>query len=123
MNVPIFVRIGLRYIDECPIPAMNNEQFKSWYDSTFPVDRFALSDVSDMLFKTVVRRGALNLRYIEALKKDESGYKLILDFDGFAKDVPSKDFLKVADEMHALISSEYEKTIKAPVYEYMRKKA
>lgn len=121
MAIPIFARIGLRYIDECPIPAMNNEQFKSWYNSTFPIERFNMSDTTEMLFKTVVRRGTLNLRYIEALQKNEKGYKLILDFDGFAKDVPSKDFLNIADEMHTLISAEYEKTIKAPVYEYMRK--
>lgn len=123
MGLSVFSRIGLRYIDECPVPAMNNEQFKSYYNSTFPIDRFNMTDVIEMVFRTVVRRGSLNLIYIEALRKnDQNVYKLILDFDGFAKDIPSKDFLNVVDEMHRLISAEYETTIKEPVYEYMRRK-
>ena len=59
---------------------------------------------------------------MEALQKDQNVYKLILDFDGVAKVVQAKDFLDVADNMHSLISAEYEKTIREPVYEFMKKK-
>ena len=53
MGIPMFSRIGLRYIDECPVPAMDNEQFKSYYNSSFPIDRFNLTDVTVLSNKWV----------------------------------------------------------------------
>jgi len=117
----IINRIGLRYIDECPIPSKNNSVFRRYYDSIFPLDRFELSSASEMDFKTVVKRGKYYLRYVESLKKVGENYKLILDFDGFALKINPKDCLTVTDNLHKLISIEYEKTIKEPVKKYMRK--
>lgn len=121
-SIPIMNRIGLRYIDECPIPSKENDRFRSYYNSVFPLDRFSLSDANEMDFKTKVKRGNYFLRYIESLRKVGNEYKLILDFDGFAEDISSKDYLKITDKLHKIISDEYEKTIKRPVYQYMRKK-
>ena len=36
INVPIIKRIGLRYIDECPLPSKDNETLKKLYNSAFP---------------------------------------------------------------------------------------
>ena len=37
VNIPIINRIGLRYIDECPMPHnKDNESFKKFYNSAFP---------------------------------------------------------------------------------------
>lgn len=119
-SIPIINRIGLRYIDECPIQSKDNDTYRSYYDSAFPLDRFNLSDVTEMDFKTVIKRGEYYLRYIESFQKKGDEYKLILDFDGFAVDIPSKDYLRVTDDLHTIISDEYERTIKEPVYEYMR---
>lgn len=125
MNLSIFTRIGLRYIDECPVPAMDNEQFKSYYNSTFALERFPLTDCAEIMSRTVTRKGSHNLIYMEALQKDKekANYVLYLDFDGFSLNISSDDFLAVTDELHALISAEYEKTIKDPVYEYMRRES
>ncbi len=122
VSIPIISRIGLRYIDECPITSKNNSTFKSYYDSIFPIGRFNLADVSEMDFKTVVKREEYSLRYIESLKKTGDEYKLILDFDGFAIDIAPKDYLNITDKLHTIISEEYEKTIKEPIYEYMRQR-
>jgi len=122
VSIPIIARIGLRYIDECPLPKKNNEAFKSYYDSVFPVARFNLVDIDEIFFRTTVKRGDYHLTYMESLKKSKDEYKLILDFDGFAKDVPSEKYIEVTDKLHEVISEEYERTIKEPVYEYMRKK-
>lgn len=119
-SIPIINRIGLRYIDECPIPSKDNSTFRSYYNSVFPLDRFDLADADEMGFKTIVRKGEYYLRYIESLRKIEDEYKLILDFDGFAQDIASEDYLSVTDKLHDIISDEYERTIKEPVYEYMR---
>ena len=119
-SVSVLNRIGLRYIDECPLPSKDNAAFAEYYNSVFPIERFNLAFADEMDFKTVVKRGDYHLRYIESLKKKDDEYKLILDFDGFAKDVDPKDYLNVTDILHTIISGEYEATIKGPVYEYMR---
>lgn len=120
MKNPVFNRIGFRYIDECPLPAKDNETFNEYYDSVFPVERFNLSDVKEMDFKTVIKVGDYNLRYVESLQYIDDEYKLILDFDGFAEKIKSDDYLDVTDHLHDLILVEYEKTINNPVLDDMR---
>jgi uncharacterized protein (TIGR04255 family) len=122
VSIPIIDRIGFRYIDECPIPSKDNSTFKLYYNSVFPLDRFNLVDVNEMDFKTVIKKGEYYLRYVESLQKVGSEYKLILDFDGFTENINSKDCLTTTDNLHTIILEEYEKTIKEPVYQYMRKK-
>jgi hypothetical protein len=114
-KIPIINRIG-------PIPSKDSTAFKSYYDSIFPLERFDLTDAKEMDFKTMVRKGKYYLRYAESLKKIGNKYKLVLDFDGFAENIDSKDYLIVTDKLHTIISEEYEKTIKEPVYRYMRQK-
>jgi len=118
--IPAVNRIGLRYIDECPIQSKDNETFRSWYNSVFPVDRFNIADSDEMFFRTVTKKGNFHLVYMESLQRIEDKYKLILDFDSFATNISSEDCLRVTDELHKLISEEYERTIKEPVYKYMR---
>ncbi|MEW5923372.1 MAG: TIGR04255 family protein [Candidatus Zixiibacteriota bacterium] len=120
VNIPIIQRLGLRYIDECPIPEKQNEVFASYYNSVFPIERFNLNDATEMDFKTIVKRGNCYLRYIESLLKIGESYKLILDFDGFAENVAIEDYLKVTDHLHDIISNEYERTIKDPVIRFMK---
>jgi uncharacterized protein (TIGR04255 family) len=122
VSIPIINRIGFRYIDECPIPSKDNSTFRSYYNSIFPLDRFNLVDVNEMDFKTVIKKGEYYLRYVESLQKVGGEYKLILDFDGFAENINSKDCLTTTDNLHTIILEEYEKTIKEPVYQYMRQK-
>lgn len=121
-QIPIVKRIGLRYIDECPIPKKDTKVFKEYYKTTFPLGRFKLEDATDMNFSTVVKRGEYNLRFIEKLVRLRNKYKLIFDFDGFGVNIQSRNCLKVTDDLHDLILEEYEKSIKAPVYKHMRKK-
>jgi len=121
VSPPIMNRIGLRYVDECPIPSKDNPTFREYYNSVFPLDRFDLTDAQQMDFRTMVKKGNYYLHYVESLQKVKDEYKLILDFDGFATNVNPKDYLTVTDDLHQLISDEYEKTIKEPVKEYMRK--
>jgi len=122
VSIPIINRIGLRYIDECPIPSKDNSTFNSYYKSVFPIKRFNLADVDEMDFKTVIKKGEYYLRYVESLQKVRDEYKLILDFDGFANNIDSKDYLVTTDNLHEMIIEEFEKTIKKPVYKYMEQK-
>lgn len=119
-SIPIINRIGLRYIDECPIPTKDNSTFTSHYNSTFPIERFNLVDTREMNFRTVIKKGEYNLMYAEFLQQEGDKNKLILDFDGFAENIDPKNYLTITDELHRIISEEYERTIKSPVYDYMR---
>ena len=122
ISIPTVNRLGLRYIDHCPLPSKDNETFRSYYKSVFPIDRFNIADAKEMFFRTAVRRNGFNLIYMERLRKIKDEYKLILDFDGFATNIRSEEYLKVTDELHRIILEEYEATIKKPVYEYMRQR-
>lgn len=119
-QVPVIKRIGLRYIDECPIPGKNNKQFKGYYKTTFPLARFKLEDAHEMHFQTVVSRGNNFLRFIEKLIKVNDEYKLILDYDGYCENIDPSDCLNVTDKLHDLIIKEYKQSLRDPVFEYMR---
>lgn len=121
-QIPILKRIGLRYVDECPIPKKDTKIFKEYYKTTFPLGRFKLEDATDMEFVTIVKRGKYNLRFMEKLVRLGNKYKLVLDFDGFGTNIKSQNCLKVADDLHDLILKEYEKSLKEPVYKHMRTK-
>ncbi len=120
MELPIINRIGLRYIDECPIPSRDTATFRSFYNSAFPIDRFDISESSDMDFQVITKRGEYNLRYAESLQNINNKFCLMLDFDGFANKIEPNKILDVTDKLHEIILDEYEKTIKEPVIEQMR---
>ncbi len=120
-KIPLILRIGLRYIDDCPVPSNITEDFVSYYQTSFPVSRFKLEDATEMNFTTIVKRDNCSLRYAESFKKSlENNYTFVLDFDGFAINIQSDQTLRITDKLHDLISAEFEATIKEPVYKYMR---
>lgn len=123
----IIKRIGLRYIDEAPIPSLETEEFEKWYNTSFPLNRFKLDEIGKMVFQALnVKRGKYEFNYRETLqhekevKTEERVPKYYLDFDGYAGNVPKDDYLKVLDDLHNLIHDEWNKnTIKDPVKEWM----
>jgi uncharacterized protein (TIGR04255 family) len=120
-KLPIINRIGLRYIDECPIPSLTNESFSEYYNSTFPLNRFSIPSTKASSFSIVTKTNNHNLMYAETIADTENKPKLILDFDAFSENINSSNFLSISDELHDIIKNEYFKTIKTPVIEHMRK--
>lgn len=122
-QIPVITRIGLRYVDGCPVPAMQNDAFCKWYNTTFSLARFRLEDAIQLEFKSAVRRGERFLNFKEVIvKQDEvSEPEYVLDFDAYAKGIAAADYLKTADDLHDLLVSEYEGALKEPVFEHMRK--
>lgn len=118
--IPLMGRIGLRYVDECPVPQQDNETYARYYRTAFPLDRFPVSDASEMSFRVDTRRGEYHLRYAESLKVTEGQVKLTLDFDGYAEGVESEQYLAVTDKLHDIILKEFEGSIRQPVIDYMR---
>lgn len=119
VKLPIIQRIGLRYIDECPIPEQKTATFKEWYNTVFPFERFSIEETMETNYVTLVRRNEYFIRYLESFNAEQKKY--ILDFDSYAQNIKPEDLLGVTDKLHELISNEFEKTIKTPVIEYMRK--
>jgi len=119
-KIPLVTRIGLRYIDECPIPEKRNDVFQDYYNSTFPLSRFKIEDATAMQFVTTVSKDGCLIRYAESLIQKGDKYILTLDFDASARDISTTNVLDTTDKLHDIISEEYEATIKEPVYKYMR---
>lgn len=123
-NVRKFTRIGLRYIDECPVPEpLDSKVFGDWYATVFPLNRFDLRESDALQLRARVKRGKHLLQFAETFKREgEDGKpRLMLDFDGSAKDVEEASWLGTTDELHELIWKEYQSCIKSPVYEHMRR--
>lgn len=119
-QIPVIKRIGLRYIDEINLPNKTNLAFQKLVNSSFPISRFPVEDSKEMVFQATVKRGKHNVRFMEMLNKRDNADILVLDFDGFSEEIDSSECLNVTDELHTLISDEFEKTIKDPVYAIMR---
>lgn len=122
MKLPIITRVGLRYIDECPLPAKDTRTYLDYYNTAFNVEKYPLEEATEMDFKTVVSRGPYSIRYVESLQKKGENYFVVLDFDSFAQNVKPSDCLQVTDELHRITIDEYSRTIKAPVIEFMRRR-
>lgn len=120
ISIPVITRIGLRYIDECPLPNKNNDTLKSYYNTTFPVHRFNLEDAENMFFATSVKKEDCLLHYREQLVQVNGEYKIILDFDGAAINIDASKYLETSDKLYDIISNEYWNTVLKPVIEYMR---
>ena len=63
-QLQIISRIGLRYIDECPVPNKTNEIFQQYYNTSFPISRFPIENASEMRFVATVKRGNNFIRFI-----------------------------------------------------------
>lgn len=118
-NIPILLRIGLRYIDQCPLPN-DSKKFKSYYNSIFPFSRFKIEETENINFRILVKRKDFFLRYLEKNVIIDNEPFLILDYDAYAERIKSNNYINVSDKLHKIISDEYKKTIKEPIYEIMR---
>jgi len=118
--LPRFQRLGLRYIDDCPLPDKSTHTFNEYYDAAYPAGRFSIEDTKAYDFIAVVHKEGVSLRYAESLADDNGKPKFTLDFDGFAENIEASKWLSITDRLHEVISNEYFKTIKEPVKAYMR---
>lgn len=118
--IPKLTRVGLRYLDDCPVPDGGTAAFKTYYNTSLPLSRFPVKEAVAMKTESRVRRGEDFLVFREALHQKEETMQLILDTDAYAVNVPASDCLAVTDRLHSLIAAEFEASIKEPVYEHMR---
>lgn len=119
-RIPIINRIGLRYINECPINNLNSHDYLEQYNSAFNHEKFKLEDTQEMVYKTVIHNEDISIRYIESIQKTEEKNVLILDLDASSINIKSSEYLITSDKLHASIKELFLSTVKEPVIEYMR---
>jgi len=58
VGIPVINRIGLRYIDECPLPeTLTNTRYQEFYNTALPLGRFNIQDAQNLHFQGQVKRG------------------------------------------------------------------
>jgi uncharacterized protein (TIGR04255 family) len=120
-KIPLFTRVGLRYINDCPIPKNTTVDFKRYYNTTLPLDRFPLESAVEMQSVFVTKSQSHGLRYCEILAVAEKT-SYALDIDAYADNVQSGHLMTTTDLLHKEVRSAFEKGIKQPVIDLMRVK-
>jgi len=121
VEIPIALRVGLRYVNECPIFGRSTKTFNECYNTILPLNRFELEHVANMDCVVVANAERCQIRHVESLKLGPGDDQLILDLDAWTENVPSENVMPCTDILHECISAEFRNTIKEPIIEFMRK--
>ncbi len=123
MKVPIINRIGLRYVNECPLPSKDTKTYNDYYKTALNLNKFKIEEADESTLRIVVRHGEHFLNYVEALRKKDDQYIVILDFDAYAQSIKSDQCMAVTDDLHAIIIKTFLASIRQPIFDFMRKQA
>jgi len=116
-----FERIGLRYIDHCPLENKTNNYFRNFYKPNFDLEQFNIEEIMENFVLIRMRREPHNLLFKSGIMEDNKGnYMYFMDFDGYAINKKSESFLDVSDELHKLIHKVYYDNITDELKKYMR---
>lgn len=119
--VKLIKRIGLRYINKCPLPDdLSNSAFLEYYDSDFNLSKYDLKTTTEMQFVSSVLLDKYFLNYSEVLKYVDNKPLYYLDWDASGKDIHVDNYLTVTDQLHQIIDNRFFETIKEPVKKWMR---
>jgi len=121
IRLPVVQRVGLRYVNHCPLLDKTTKTFKDCYNSILPVDRFGLENLVQTNCVAVVNSENMRIQHVELLPfATPAGDVMVLDLDASTENVPSDQVVATADKLHNLIAGEFRNVIKDPIVEYMR---
>ena len=114
-------KMGLRYLDDCPLPDdLTKESFLDYYNSFINFSNIEdIKSVNEFGFNITMKKDDLTIIYKEKLLKKNDRYKYDLDFDGQAMNIPVSEYLDKLDSLHDEITSCYHNIIKEPVIKLM----
>lgn len=121
VKIPVVLRIGLRYTNECPVFDRTTERFNECYDSILPVNRFGLNRLANADCIVVAKFERCQMRHIESLRLVENKDHLVLDLDAWMENVPVDRIVESADVLHEVIAEEFRHAIKEPIVKFMRR--
>lgn len=124
VNIPLVVRVGLRYIDEGPVFDKTTEKFNECYDSLLPFARCPLEKAVTIDCAITLKSDDdhPDMRVIESFRTENGTDKFVLDYDAWAENVETANVMDTIDRLHSAISAEFFRTVKTPILEYMRTK-
>lgn len=117
-------RIGLRYIDKCPLPNdLTIETFSQYYNTSIDFEKVKINKISmiESLHSEILINRANNVRVKRVEIFSPSIPEYILDIDGMALGINSGEYLNCLDKIHDEISFCFENSLNEPVFEIMRK--
>jgi uncharacterized protein (TIGR04255 family) len=121
IQLPIVQRVGLRYINECPLLDKTTKTFRDCYNSILPVERFGLENLSKADCIAVAKDGNMQIQRVESLRFGPTSNMLVLDFDASTENIASGEVIATTDKLHEMIEREFWQTVKDPIVAYMRK--
>jgi uncharacterized protein (TIGR04255 family) len=121
IQLPAVLRVGLRYVNECPLFDKTTKTFNACYNSILPVDRFGLENLSRADCIAVAKDGTMQIQRVEGLRFAPTGDLLALDLDASTENVASGDVIATTDKLHELVERDFWDTIKEPIVAHMRK--
>jgi uncharacterized protein (TIGR04255 family) len=121
IQLPTVQRVGLRYINECPLLDKTTKTFNDCYNSILPVERFGLENLSKADCVAVAKDGSMQIQRIEGLRFGPSSDLLVLDLDASTENIASGNVITTTDKLHELIEREFWNTIREPIVAHMRK--
>ena len=121
-KVPIrkFSRIGIRYIDHCPLEEKSSGYFKRFYVPIFDTDNYDIENIIENHVAIRIKKGDYYLLFQCGIQKFGDVYKYVLDYDGYAQDIETRNFINITDELKKMIKKEYYSNITEEFKEYMR---
>jgi len=116
-------RIGLRYIDVCPLERKNTEYFTRYYKPFFNIEQFKIEDILENFFLVRMKKDPYRILFQSKINRNSEGkYRYIMDFDGYTLNILSKNYLKITDELYEIIHNLYFNNITDQFKDYMRGK-
>lgn len=119
-GLPTITRLGLRYVDICPLPNRDATTLSAWYAAVMCNHRFPLEDCDELMFRAAINRGNNKLRYIESIGVRNDEPVVILDFDAWTGSLNAADIMNTTDALHDSILREFELTAREPLLTWMR---
>ena len=119
VKLPAINRVGLRYTDVCPLPEKTTAKYAEYFNSALSFNNNSIECINEMHIYIVKDIEDCKIIYQEKYMPQIYPDEVILDFDGFKQDVVFDNCMAVVDKLHLIISDEYEKSIKEPIYRFM----
>lgn len=121
-KIPVkkFTRIGLRYIDHCPLEEKTTSYFANYYLPIFDMDNYKIEDLIESHSTVRVKRDRFGLLFQCGINKVGNDYKYIMDFDGYALNVDVSNYLSVTDDLHIMLDNEFNSCTTEKFKQYMR---
>jgi len=120
IKLPFVTRIGLRYIDECPLFEITTENYSASFNTALSLSKFPIEELEQMHINIVKKYTEIKIRYQEYFNNSNNDLKsIMLDFDAFATNINYEDCLSTTDKLHDIIETNFISTIKQPIIDFM----